>query len=652
MSEGTVPGRSPEVRSDQEEELPPLPRKRRGAPPKPIVDRPTPLWEAADAPDDFPSALDLQMRRYGDTPHYLERVFASHPHGPNKTTFRMWRTGLKLPSTPASFEILSALDARYGLPPGSFRAKLPASGQSAGGHRLPGVTPHERRRLSWHLPDDFDGRPVHERAEILAWVRTVIVAGATGYRRYQADALQHRYGLQFPGCDSPGRAARSGPRRSRVTAPPSLAREMAELVRFKTRVLTEAGYQRSGVWGPETVAQRAEHLGLMFGAMTACPHGPVKGLGARREDLTLALLVSPKVWDWYLAWREQRRGFFTAWEVDMLQLGAAFSRRDTGWLRQTPSLAQRLTPIPGLIDAEHIHSLRADWGLACDEAHRHARVRIKEVERVARVHRDPFEPILAILDADSPLLEYRRIAEEIIKRSPDRRRYPTAAAEATRGALMIRLGLHLGLRQKNLRQLLVRPRGATPMTERRLEDLKRGELRWSERDQAWEVFIPAVAFKNAGSSYFGAKPFRLLLPNLAGLHPLIDTWLDHDRPRLLGAATDPGTFFIKTVKRNSRDAAYNQTTFYEAWRLITQRYGVYNPYTGKGAIKGLLPHGPHNVRDVLATHILKQTGSYEQASYAIQDTVETVANHYGRFLPQDKAALAAQVLNKVWEANP
>jgi len=40
-------------------------------------------------------------------------------------------------------------------------------------------------------------------------------------------------------------------------------------------------------------------------------------------------------------------------------------------------------------------------------------------------------------------------------------------------------------------------------------------------------------------------------------------------------------------------------------------------------IKGLLPHGPHDVRNVLATHILKQTGSYEQASYAIQDTRAT-----------------------------
>jgi hypothetical protein len=77
---------------------------------------------------------------------------------------------------------------------------------------------------------------------------------------------------------------------------------------------------------------------------------------------------------------------------------------------------------------------------------------------------------------------------------------------------------------------------------------------------------------------------------------------------------------------------------------VIQRYGIYNPYTGRGAIKGLLPHGPHNLRDILATHILKQTGSYEQASYAIQDTPDVVQQHYGRFLPQDKAALACQDL--------
>jgi hypothetical protein len=95
---------------------------------------------------------------------------------------------------------------------------------------------------------------------------------------------------------------------------------------------------------------------------------------------------------------------------------------------------------------------------------------------------------------------------------------------------------------------------------------------------------------------------------------------------------------------------YCQNTFYEAWRTAIQRYGIYNPWTKRGAIEGLLPHGPHNVRDVLATHILKRTGSYEQASYAIQDTPDMVAQHYGRFLPQDKSEIAARILNQVWEA--
>jgi len=134
------------------------------------------------------------------------------------------------------------------------------------------------------------------------------------------------------------------------------------------------------------------------------------------------------------------------------------------------------------------------------------------------------------------------------------------------------------------------------------------------------------------------------------LYAYIEEWIDLYRPMLLAGARDPGTFFVKTIKQSSSDAAYDQNTFYEAWRMTIQRYGIFNPYTGRSAIAGLLPHGPHNVRDVLATHVLKKTGSYEQASYAIQDTPDMVAKHYGRFLPQDKAAMAAKILNEVWEA--
>jgi hypothetical protein len=45
------------------------------------------------------------------------------------------------------------------------------------------------------------------------------------------------------------------------------------------------------------------------------------------------------------------------------------------------------------------------------------------------------------------------------------------------------------------------------------------------------------------------------------------------------------------------------------------------------------------VRDVPATHILKQTGAYEPASHAIQDTPHIVQQYDGRFLPLDEEPL-------------
>ncbi len=441
---------------------------------------------------------------------------------------------------------------------------------------------------------------------------------------------------------------RARKRRGTKEAPPDLSEEMGALIAFKTATFTTLGYHRNGVWSEETAAQKEEHFGLLFGALAAARRSSLTGHGIPMQSLTFALLVFPRVWDWYVQWRQRRRGFYTSWEVSMLHQAVALTRSRTGWIRQNCWLADRLKPVDDLVSAEDIARVKADWSGACDELCAYAGDRAKDIARVARVHRDPFEPVMVVLEADSPLAEYRKITDEILKTMPDERRNPLGAAEATRSFLMLRLGLHLGVRQKNLRQLLLCRRGSVPRSERELEALRRGELRWSEKDAGWEVLIPAAAFKNSGSSFFGKKPFRLLLPDLGGLYEHLDRYVCGQRALLMKTADDPGTVFVKTVKTFTRDASYDQCHFYEAWCVTIQRYGVFNPYTGRGAIKGLLPHGPHNVRDVLVTHILKKTGSYEQASYAIQDTPRSVERHYGRFLPHDKTALAAKTLNEVW----
>lgn len=634
---------------------------KRGRKALPIIEYPAPAFTEWVDPPTFREAFVLHLRRFSESYYQLHRCIIRPGDKLDRATLQSWTEGRRTPQSATSFEILTRIEQRYGLPSGYFRAKLPNPARAVSGLTVTGMPRAEQRRLAWHLPDDFNSRPLKEQAKILDWVQNVVISGATEYRRFQALAMKLRYAVRFPSLT--GRKIRTSPEPEDlsdlddqvdhvgvVDAPPRLVAELNELVRFKTATLTDIGFQRIGVWNEETTAQKIEHFGLMFGALAASPSGEVQGHGVPLENISFAMLIFPRVWDWYVQWRERRRGFFTRWECDMLRNAMALVRQETGWLRQHPELASRLVPIDGLVSVEDIESARADWPGACDILHAHAGARVKEIDRVARIHRDPFEPILPILEAPSPVAEYLKIADEIMKLRPDARRYPRAAAETARSYLLIRLGLHLGLRQKNLRQLLVCPRGTLPRSERQLESLKRGELRWNERDQGWEVLVPAVAFKNAHSSFFAGKPFRLVLPDLGGLYDHIATYIERHRLALLNGANDPGTFFIKTVKRTSRDASYNQSTFYEAWRLVIQRYGVFNPYTGRGAIKGLLPHGPHNVRDVLATHILKHTGSYEQASYAIQDTPEMVAKHYGRFLPQDKAAMAARILNQVWEA--
>ncbi len=623
-----------------------VPARRRYAVELAVVHPADPLFKSEYDPASFREALAFQMERHGDTAASLHKHIARPDEPFCATTIRTWLRGDKLPRSTRSMAALSRIEVRYGMDDGYLRSKLPHPGRALTGHEPDlSVGPAERRRLAWHLPDNFNELSTEKQAEIIQWVRGKVVSRTTDYRRYQADAARESFGIRFTSLERCEAKKRS----RRATAPPSLAAEMHDLIRFKTATLTDAGRLRNKKWGSITADQKIEHFGLLFGALAASPAGTVGGAGIPLQRLSFALLAFPSVWDWYLSWRERRRGFFTVWECNMLSAALELTRNDTGWLRQRPDLSNRLEPIPNVLDDATIKAANEDWSATCDKLHKHISVRFAEVQSVARVHRDTFEAILPVLEADNPVREYRKIIDEILLRMPDERVYPMAAAEASRSYLMLRLGLHLGLRQRNLRELLLSPKDGTHASERRLSERRCGELRWSARDSKWEVFIPAAAFKNSGSSFFGKNPFRLQLDDLAGLYERLENYIEHHRPRLLGPAADPGTFFVKSTKRSSVSAAYNEVTFYEAWRLTIQRYGIHNPYTGRGAIEGLLPHGPHSVRDVLATHVLKKTGCYEQAGYAIQDTPETVMKHYGRFFPQDKAAMAAKILNRAWE---
>lgn len=234
-------------------------RAKRGPRPKPIEEFPKPLFESTREPEGFQQALTYHMRRHGETYWQLHHAIVRAGESFDSKTLLSWTKGTKVPRSIESFEILSRIERRYRLPGGYFNARLPHQSHSVTGLNVGSdIGPAERRRLVWHLPDNFNDLPFSKREEILEWVRRVIVAGSTDYRRFQAAATKQRYAIRFPGISyggplstrpSQGTLEWSGDENDGaiedpellsgvVDAPPRLAMEMAGLARFKMAMLT------------------------------------------------------------------------------------------------------------------------------------------------------------------------------------------------------------------------------------------------------------------------------------------------------------------------------------------------------------------------------------------------------------------------------
>ena len=78
---------------------------------------------------------------------------------------------------------------------------------------------------------------------------------------------------------------------------------------------------------------------------------------------------------------------------------------------------------------------------------------------------------------------------------------------------------------------------------------------------------------------------------------------------------------------------------------MTGVFFVWNEETKTG-IKGVMKHGLHAVRHIVASSLLRTTGDIYLAAWAIQDSARTVERHYARFIPRDKVRLAVAHLRR------
>lgn len=587
----------------------------------------------------------------------------------NAKLIREWLTGTTIPRNLRSMKIISAIESAWGEDEYCLLAYI--NNFSAKSYVLTKYFDKRRDRdiIMSHLPDNYWFASEDERLRINKWMKENMLGGATEYRRYSRAAssipfqiklgkeplVQSNAGIGPQSDPSEALTNLGAPAPHIIPAPPRLQLEFCQLISFKTSSISDGNYKRSGTWNDSTADLIRLNFGLLFGALHAPADGPVQGLGVPQDNLALALLVFPGLWDWYLQWRKDRRGSFNAAEITILNYARGWHRRKTGWIAQNPSLIDNVKPIVDqrtqktIVSLSEIERARSNWKSACKKIYKRLLQLVRDVRGHIEKARNSFDAIRTVLHSEEPMRVYKKIADEILLRPVALASGKFGQAEKVRSYLMIRIPCEIGSRSKNLRQLLVCPRGKRPHSLNELSALKRGEFRWSDEENAWEVIIPKSAFKNSRSKYFKLGPFRKVFKYDTILYDMIDAYINIHRLTLLNGRKDSGTFFVTRPKGGIGDASYGCQTFYTAYANIIRTYGIYNPFTGKGAIAGLLPHGPHSVRDVRATHMLKITGSYEQAAYSIQDDPITVELHYAEFGPHDREKIVSKVLDPIWD---
>ena len=120
---------------------------------------PKPIWSNWVEPRTFAEALDLHMRRHGESSDELWRAIIRDEDKLEPSTIAVWRRGVKAPRSAKSFVYLSRVEERYGLSPGYFRRLLPHPARATAFPAFKTIEASEQRRLAWHLPNDFASRP-------------------------------------------------------------------------------------------------------------------------------------------------------------------------------------------------------------------------------------------------------------------------------------------------------------------------------------------------------------------------------------------------------------------------------------------------------------------------------------------------------------
>lgn len=574
------------------------------------------LINGRSLPNEFSPAL-TQLISISGLSHCMLARLAGVP----QPAISRWSRGGISPE-PISLPHIYRLESLFRLPVGTLAGKVIRRGKRFNRSQLPAFLRENRQlanRVAAHLPLDFCELPRDKQEEIVESIKSQILRSDDPYTENLRELIKLPYCLKI--------------------WPERLVREFNDLVAFKTGDRPPLGMQRNEKWRATTAVKAKSDLSAFYGAvlLPACGEDDrLLGLGASPEDLSLALLACPLLVDWYVRFRA-RRTQYTVYMFTLLDFIRALLRPGTGWLRQRPDLAFRLTPLRSgdveVISPEFISRARADWPAVCDEARGYYKRLAKELEPLVSVARDPFYRIEGVLSADAPLSVFKIVAAGMKEDTPNQLTQPVRYHTAVRNRVLLALLAVTGFRITTLSQL---------------DYIDGPESHLFLQDNTYTLKVPRALFKNEDGPFFGPKNSRsdyiMPLPNPYGLHELLSEYLKVSRPWLMrryhqGCEEQP--LFPMTCP--SMSARMRPITIHDVYRRAFTKYLVENKWRGTG-MSQVRPSGPHSARHIRATDTIKKTGSFQLAGDSIHCSERTARSSYARFLTTDRNERVNKIL--------
>lgn len=318
----------------------------------------------------------------------------------------------------------------------------------------------------------------------------------------------------------------------------------------------------------------------------------MQGKGIGQNNLSLAWLSDAELVLDYVEFMHHRTGVYNNGTITAITSAMSLLREGTGYLRQQPQFRHKLAV---RIETED------DWDKWCADNFRLLAQAYRDIINGTEfmMARDPFEPISSILSRNVPATALFDLARAIERDKPTPGNTHRAHAQHMRDYLLVRMLTFYPLRIKHY------------------SDMKLGENLYQDGDCGWRLRFPARSFKNdRGAS---RRDYDVQID--PSLWPAITEYLNLHRQHLYGGTDPNGYVFLKGLHpyephMSTKPQRIDQKGFLRILHRLTSRH------------LGLL-FGPHAIRHIIATTILKQRPmDWRTAADALHDTEETVRQRY------------------------